>query len=101
PDVQIAFYRIAQEAINNVAKHAMASAAEVSLVYRTGEVELCLRDDGSGFDLRQVPADHLGVGIMRERAAAAGARLDIESQAERGTRITVSWPEGQRSANDV
>jgi signal transduction histidine kinase len=92
PDVQVALYRIAQETLNNVAKHAMASRAEVSLIYRADGVELCLRDDGQGFDLSQIPPGHLGVGILRERALTIGAGLEIASRPGGGTRLTVSWP---------
>lgn len=101
PDVQVALYRIAQETLNNVAKHAMASRADVSLVYGADNVELCLRDDGQSFDPSQIPPGHLGVGIMRERAVAVGAGLAIESRPGRGTRVNVTWPENGRSAVDV
>jgi signal transduction histidine kinase len=100
PDVQVALYRIAQESLNNVAKHARASRAEVSLVFRADSVELCLRDDGQGFDLSQIPPGHLGVGFMHERAQAVGAGLQIASQPGHGTRLTVAWPEGMRSVGD-
>ena len=62
------------------------------------EVELCIRDDGRGFELNDVAPEHLGLGIMRERAEAVGARLEIVSQTGRGTQVTVVWPgdEGRR-----
>jgi two-component system nitrate/nitrite sensor histidine kinase NarX len=64
-------------------------------------VELCLRDDGQGFDLRQIPPGHLGVGIMRERAVAVGAGLDVASRPGQGTRLSVTWPgNGGRSGDD-
>jgi two-component system nitrate/nitrite sensor histidine kinase NarX len=117
PEVQVALYRIAQETLNNVTKHAEASQATLSLRYLTpypsptrggarggvGEVlrvELCIDDDGRGFDPRDIPPQRLGVGIMRERAAAIGATLNIESQVGQpalgipgGTRVTVVWEE--------
>ena len=113
-DLHVALYRIAQEALNNVVKHAKASQVAVSLrctprvpsVY-TGEgegagvkVELYIRDDGRGFDLDDVPPERMGLGIMRERAEAVGAQLGIVSQTGWGTRLTVVWPgdEGRRTA---
>ncbi len=102
-DVHVALYRITQEALNNVVKHAQATRAEVSL-QRAGEpddgrraVELCIWDDGQGFDPEEVPPDHLGLGIMRERADAIGARLQLESEVGQGTRITVLWKEEAES----
>jgi signal transduction histidine kinase len=105
-DVHVALYRIAQEALNNVTKHAEAGKAVVSLrclphasgprpesSEREGvqQAELRITDDGRGFDLDEVTSDHLGVGIMRERAESIGASLTIESQPGRGTRVVVSW----------
>jgi two-component system nitrate/nitrite sensor histidine kinase NarX len=58
-------------------------------------VELRIRDDGRGFDPASIPPDHLGVGIMRERAATVGATLEIESQAGHGTQIVIVW-KGER-----
>ncbi len=98
PSIRIALYRIAQEALNNVAKHAHASQVWVSLRCsppdgegRVGTVTLSIRDDGRGFDPELVPPDHLGLGIMRERAEAAGATLTIESRHGRGTEVSVLW----------
>jgi signal transduction histidine kinase len=100
PDVHVALYRIAQEAMNNVVKHARAGQAEMSLRSArdpaTGgrAIELEIRDDGRGFDIQDVPPDHLGLGIMRERAEAIGAQLEIESEPGQGTRVCVTWREG-------
>jgi PAS domain S-box-containing protein len=88
-DVKIALYRIAQEALNNVAKHAAATSATVSLDCHRRGVSLRIADDGRGFDLAKVPSDHLGLGIMRERADAIGAELQMESRCGQGTTITV------------
>ncbi|MBN1180517.1 MAG: GAF domain-containing protein [Anaerolineae bacterium] len=92
PEVHVAFYRTAQEALNNVVKHSRASRAEVSLrrVQGTG-VELVVCDDGRGFDLEQAPADGLGLGIMRERAQAIGALLAVESGQGQGTQVRLVW----------
>jgi signal transduction histidine kinase len=92
PEVQLVLYRIAQEALNNIAKHAGARHAVVELSYATaGEVNLCVIDDGRGFDSAAIPAGHMGVGIMRERVAAIGGRFGVDSTEGDGTRITVSW----------
>jgi signal transduction histidine kinase len=98
-DVQVALYRIAQEALNNVAKHARADRAEVSLVYRASGVELSVGDDGQGFDLAQRPPGHLGVGIMHERAAAVGAIFAIASRPGEGTRVRVTWSRNGRATD--
>lgn len=94
-DVHVAFYRIAQEALNNVVKHARASHVSVRLRcaprVRGESVALCVSDDGEGFDPDAVSPDHLGVSIMRERAQAIGATLTIESQPGRGTQVTAEW----------
>jgi signal transduction histidine kinase/ligand-binding sensor domain-containing protein len=95
-DVHVALYRIAQEALNNVVKHARASQAMVRLRgLSPASVELHISDDGRGFDPANVPPDHLGLGIMRERAEAIGAALEIDSQPGHGTRVTVVWEEGE------
>jgi PAS domain S-box-containing protein len=98
-EVKVGLYRVAQEALNNVAKHAKPSHVTVSLRdvapsqegQGTGGVELCISDDGQGFDLTRTFPEHFGLGIMRERADAIGATLDIESKPGQGTRVTVIW----------
>jgi signal transduction histidine kinase len=90
-DVKVALYRIAQEALNNVAKHADATQVMVTLQFRTDCVNLRIRDDGYGFELDSVPPDSLGLGIMRERAQAIGAGLNIESELGKGTAIEAEW----------
>jgi len=100
PDVQIALYRIAQEALNNVAKHAKASQATVTLSCKPEKVELCISDDGRGFDPKSISPHHLGVGIMHERARSIGAILKIESQPGYGTQIVVAWEDEERGKKD-
>jgi GAF domain-containing protein/HAMP domain-containing protein len=90
-DVKVAMYRIVQEALNNIAKHAEASQATVGLCCGPELVTLRINDDGHGFDLNNVPPDHLGLGIMRERAEAIGAILTIESEVGRGTEVMAVW----------
>ncbi len=91
-DVKIAFYRIAQEALNNIARHTDPERVTLSLVSEPGQTELALVDDGQGFDLRQAPgADHHGLRIMHERAEEVGADLEITSQIGKGTCIHLRW----------
>jgi signal transduction histidine kinase len=91
PDVQIALYRITQEALNNISKHAEANQVVVNLRCQPEWVELGISDDGRGFDPSSVPPDHLGLGIMHERARKVGATLTIESQPGQGTQVLVTW----------
>lgn len=91
PDVQIAFYRIAQEALNNVAKHSGATQAAVKMCQSDKRVTLEVEDNGRGFDIASVPAAHLGLNIMRERAEAIGARLEIESVRGERTSVKARW----------
>jgi signal transduction histidine kinase len=58
-----------------------------------GQIVLFIADNGRGFDPDDIPAAHLGVGIMRERAQAAGARLELNSEPGHGTQVTVTWPD--------
>jgi PAS domain S-box-containing protein len=90
PDVQVALYRIAQEALNNVVKHSKASQAVVAL--RLGDqVRLGITDNGTGFDPSSVTADHLGLKIMRERSEAVGANFNLYSEPGEGTQVTFTW----------
>jgi two-component system nitrate/nitrite sensor histidine kinase NarX len=91
PEVQITLYRLAQESLNNVARHAGASAVAMSL--RSGQegVEIRVSDDGRGFDPARVASNHLGLRIMRERADAIGATLALESTPGQGTQVVVRW----------
>ena len=90
-EVHVALYRIAQEALNNVIKHAQARQAKVTLWSSRDRVALTISDDGRGFDPATVSPDHLGLGIIRERAQAIGAGLSIHSQPGAGTQVVVAW----------
>lgn len=90
-DVKVALYRITQEALNNVLKHARASHVTVSGYCHAGNIELSICDDGQGFDVEAVPQNHLGLTIMRERTEAIGGTLSIDSTVGEGTRIRVRW----------
>jgi PAS domain S-box-containing protein len=89
--LQVALYRIAQEALNNIAKHARASQASVELFCEAGRGTLRVSDDGCGFDVNNVLPDRLGMGVMRERAEGAGATLRVRSQPGDGTQVIVNW----------
>jgi PAS domain S-box-containing protein len=97
-EVQVTLYRVAQEALNNIAKHAEAQHAEVQLARQTTGVELSVIDDGRGFDRGAIPPGHLGLGIMRERVEAIGGLLSIESEPSRGTRLSVVWTDAMPRA---
>jgi signal transduction histidine kinase len=95
PDVQVTFYRVCQEAFNNIAKHAKASQVAIDLQYEAGRVELNIRDDGRGFDSGQISSGHYGLSMMRERAEAVGAQLNITSGPGNGTEIAIRWVESE------
>jgi signal transduction histidine kinase len=88
-EVKEALYRIAQEALNNVVKHAQASQVMLQLQDRKGEIVLQVRDDGVGFDPDDAYLGHLGLHSMRERAAQLGSTLEIKSAPGQGTVVTV------------
>ena len=90
PAVQIALYRIAQEALNNIAKHARATHIEIHLTRFEECVKLCVTDNGIGFDTTQITPDHFGLKIMRERAENIGAIFSIISAPNLGTEIVVN-----------
>jgi signal transduction histidine kinase len=90
-EAHIAFYRIAQEALNNVAKHARATQVTLSLVCRESAATLRVQDDGRGFEPAQVSAARIGLASMRERAQAIGATFELESAPGKGACIQVAW----------
>ena len=92
PDVKVAFYYVAQEALNNVAKHARARRVQVALHSHPEGAELSVRDDGQGFDITQVTPEHLGLAIMRERTESIDGVLAIASGPGQGTSVTLRWP---------
>jgi signal transduction histidine kinase len=106
PKVQVALYRIVQEALNNIVKHARAH--NVELVVRVtpdskgknkggagnkwrGKVSVEISDDGGGFDPKQTEEGHLGLSIMRERAKSIRATLLISSAPGHGSKVTAIW----------
>jgi signal transduction histidine kinase len=97
PEVETTLYRIAQEALTNVARHADASQASVVLQRRDGAVVLVIDDDGVGFDVAQVMAsrqemERLGLYGIEERASLVGGRLTVESSPGAGTTVSVEIP---------
>jgi PAS domain S-box-containing protein len=91
PDVETTLYRLAQEALNNVAKHARANHVDVVLAGTAGSLSLIIEDNGVGFDLSAIEksGQRFGVIGMRERAALVDAELQIESMPGRGTTVIV------------
>lgn len=90
-EVQVAFYRICQEALNNVAKHAKAHRVDIDLKHDGTAIELHVRDDGQGFDAEQTFSGHYGLSMMRERAEAVGALLTVTSLSGHGTELVMHW----------
>ena len=93
-EVDMALYRIAQEALNNVEKHSGATLAEVALVCSHDEAQLTIRDNGSGFVTNFNPEAGRGWGLknMKERAVLLGGRLAVSSVPSKGARISISIP---------
>jgi len=114
-EIQVALYRICQEAFNNIAKHAGASLVKIDLCYEADpaldtdvnvfnsgapqqiivrSVEMRICDDGVGFDTREASAPgHYGLDMMRERAEAVQAQLTVSSQPGHGTELMLRWEE--------
>jgi signal transduction histidine kinase len=95
-EVEIALFRIAQEALNNVAKHARATQVEIALKGAAGECVMTITDNGAGLEPTAPERKGritFGITTMRERAEALGGSVWIESPAEGGTRVTarISW----------
>jgi PAS domain S-box-containing protein len=88
-----AAYRIAQEALTNVTRHAEASQVKVSLQPEKGALTLAVVDNGRGFDTKEIAAfECLGLAGMRERASLLGGRLEIRSRPGKGTRVCFRLP---------
>lgn len=89
---EVALFRVVQEALTNVAKHASATAARVQLTRCSEAVELLVQDNGKGFDLDQVQSDRLGLFGIQERVTLLGGTLNIQSAKGRGTKLAVTVP---------
>jgi len=96
PDISLALketvYRITQEALNNIVKHAQASQVSLRLAFLDKKIYLDLQDNGRGFDAAAVYPGHLGLTTMRERTERAGGRFEVESAAGEGVHIRVEIP---------
>ena len=90
-DEELVIYRVAQEALTNVARHAGATRVELQLQQNPARTVLAVRDDGRGLSPGALPSAH-GIRGMRERAMLIGAQLHIESKPGRGTEITLFIP---------
>jgi PAS domain S-box-containing protein len=94
-EVETLLYRVLQEALTNIAKHAAAANVDILLERHSDHVSLIVEDDGAGFDVHHLEGPQqggLGVVGMRERAALVGGSLDIESQPGKGTTVVVRIP---------
>ncbi len=97
PKVEAAIFSIVQEAVNNVKKHANAQNLQINAVEDAKGLRITVRDDGRGFDVEQIQANYgqrgsLGLLNMQERAEIARSKLDIASEKEKGTTVTLSRP---------
>lgn len=91
PDVNITMYRVAQEALNNIVKHAKAKRIDITLQQAVEGVELRITDDGVGFAPESIPADHFGLRIIRERTESIDGVLRVTSRLGQGTEIACIW----------
>lgn len=92
---EIALYRVVQEALSNIRRHAQASHVELTVTWQPQLVRIVVADDGQGFELSQETADasaNLGLISMRERARSIGGQLALESGPGQGTRVTLTVP---------
>jgi len=90
-EVKVEMYRIAQESLNNVIKYARATRVEIQVRLEADQVHMEIRDNGIGFDPASVKPTSLGLRIMRERAEAIHARLQVLSQPGSGTTVGLEW----------
>ncbi|MFB3776931.1 MAG: sensor histidine kinase [Bryobacteraceae bacterium] len=96
-----AAYRLIQECLNNVVRHASAASVNISAVSSDGELRICVEDDGVGFRIEEAIAKQGSFGLtgMRERVALLGGKLHLESRPKRGTRVSISLPVRGRKGN--
>jgi two-component system NarL family sensor kinase len=87
--VEVGLYRIAQEALNNIARHAAAHQAAVRLRILPTQIELTIQDDGCGFDPNEIPDARFGLVGLAERVKLLDGTLQIESSPNEGTQVTV------------
>lgn len=92
PRTEVALYRICQEALSNVVRHAEAERVTVRLVATPDQVRLVVEDDGRGFDASKVSEDRYGLTGMNERTKMLGGKLEVASKTGKGTRVEVTVP---------
>jgi len=97
PEIETAFYRIIQEALNNIGKHAEADHVEIALERKDSIISASITDNGKGFDLNKVlhpesPERGFGIIGMQERVSFLGGQIDIQSRPGFGTRIHIEVP---------
>jgi signal transduction histidine kinase len=92
PDIELGVYRVAQEALENVTRHARAQRVKVHLAEEAGRLELTVSDDGRGFDVDGTgQEDRFGLQGMREHSQIMGGKLQVESQPGSGTTVRLTW----------
>jgi signal transduction histidine kinase len=91
PETKVALYRIAQETLNNIIKHAAANKVEILIFCQDSQVSMTIGDDGRGFDPHSVSSEHLGLAIMKERAESIGGQIVIKSGINEGSRVEFTW----------
>ncbi len=94
-EVKLVFYRVTQEALNNIIKYAQATQVSVSLYGDSQKIVLQISDNGCGFDPNNIPSGHLGIAIMKERADSINATFHLESSPGQGTEIVLSCNNSQ------
>ncbi|MCK5317498.1 MAG: hypothetical protein KAJ55_06260, partial [Anaerolineales bacterium] len=95
PVAELQLLRIAQEALTNVRRHAMASGVEVTLRNTADEVEMVVKDNGKGFkleELEEYPPGYHGLAIIRERAEGLGGNVLITTAPDKGTEVKINLP---------
>jgi len=100
-EVEQTLFRVAQEALANVARHSGAEHAEVDLIYTASTVTLRVADDGRGFDPAQGPGGGFGLQSMRERLERLGGYVNVESVPGKGTHVTCVCPLDEERGKDL
>lgn len=94
-------FRTVSEALTNIARHARATEASVTLTVKGKTLQVILKDNGQGFDMHNIPSGHYGLLGIRERARLAGGQLSITSAAQQGTTLLLQIPLQSSPSNDV
>jgi signal transduction histidine kinase len=106
PDQELALFRVAQEALSNVRRHADASQVSVRIEFRPAQVQMTVEDDGDGFHVPEAVDDYVSIGKlglagMDERARSVGGTLVIRSEPEHGTAVSMTIPIGSGPRDTV